>query len=239
MTTTRYTCRKVRGLLPLHVGGDLEPKHTSGVEEHLHACLSCFREFRELAGVRGRLGALAEEPLPAGILDGFAEEVMARIALEEPGPAAEPPRSLRGAMTPVRWAAAAGIMVAALLGLSRMDSSMWSAWMDGAGNPVANGPGSGSDAVGFGGSSRMLGGIPSRLDPGRSLAGSRTAPPRSASAPVIASAPVPVDGSAKPRSGLERFGVFGSGLQPIGHELKRIHDSMLQPDFDRRLRLRR
>lgn len=88
MTPRRYTCRTVRNMLPLHVGRDLDPRHVAAVDEHLGRCLSCFREFHVLADVRGRLGVLAEEPLPAGILDGFTEEVMARIAVGEPGPAA-------------------------------------------------------------------------------------------------------------------------------------------------------
>ncbi len=77
-------------MLPLHVGGDLDPKHVGTVDAHLKQCLSCFREFREFAVMRGRLGVLAEKPLPEGVLEGFTEEVMARIQVGEPGPAAVP-----------------------------------------------------------------------------------------------------------------------------------------------------
>lgn len=105
-------------MLPLHVGGDLDDKHVRGVDDHLHACLNCFREFRELATMRGRLGVLADAPLPDGILDGFTEEVMARIAVGEEGPAATPP----GQLAPVRrlWprmAAAAAVLLAVALGV--------------------------------------------------------------------------------------------------------------------------
>jgi len=104
-------------MLPLHVGGDLDELHVSAVDAHLKHCLSCFREFRELAAMRARLGVLAEERLPLGALDGFAEEVMARIAVGEPGPAAEPPRPARQQwFAPQRLAAAAALLIAALAG---------------------------------------------------------------------------------------------------------------------------
>ena len=114
----RYNCSTVRDMLPLHVGGDLDPRHTGPVDEHLHACLGCFREFRELATMRGRLGVLAEEPLPEGVLDGFTEEVMARIAVGEPGPAAEPPRPSLLRLPSVRLAAAAVLLLALSLAVT-------------------------------------------------------------------------------------------------------------------------
>ncbi len=117
MTFRRYTCRTVRDMLPLHVGGDLDPKHVTAVDEHLHGCLSCFREFRELATLRGRLGVLAEEPLPRGVLDGFTDEVMARIAVGEPGPAAPPPGRVVRLVTLPRLAAAAALLLAVSLGV--------------------------------------------------------------------------------------------------------------------------
>jgi len=117
----RTTCRSIRDLLPLHAGGDLTPDEAARVDGHLHACLSCFREFREHATMRGRLGVLAEEPLPQGVLDGFTEEVMARIAVDAGGPAAELPaaRRVRLELPPVRLAAAAAVLLAV---------SAWMAW---------------------------------------------------------------------------------------------------------------
>jgi hypothetical protein len=105
-------------MLPLHVGGDLDPRHVPEVDRHLHDCLVCFREFRELGTMRGRLGVLAEEPLPAGILDGFVEEVMARIDVGEPGPAAEAPTpGPRQRISSFRQlSAAAAVMLVALAG---------------------------------------------------------------------------------------------------------------------------
>jgi hypothetical protein len=114
----RDTCRSIRDLLPLHVGGDLNASQARRVDEHLHLCLSCFREFRELATMRGRLGVLAEQPLPAGVLGDFTEQVMARIAMGEEGPAAELPGVRRRLVLPLRPLAAAAALVMALsLGL--------------------------------------------------------------------------------------------------------------------------
>src|SRR5262245_10737346 len=116
----RSNCRTVRDLLPLHAGGDLPPDRAVLVDEHLHACLTCFREFREYAAMRGRLGVLAEEPLPEGALDGFTDEVMACVALGESGPAAALPSARRwrpDARAVTRWAAAAALLVAVGAGL--------------------------------------------------------------------------------------------------------------------------
>jgi len=116
----RATCRTIRDLLPLHAGGDLPSDKAVLVDEHLHACLACFREFRDYAAMRGRLGVLAEEPLPPRALDGFTEDVMARIALGEEGPAAALPLASRWwsvRSQPVRLAAAAALFAALTAGL--------------------------------------------------------------------------------------------------------------------------
>jgi hypothetical protein len=128
----RDTCRSIRDLLPLHVGTDLDSGQARRVDEHLHLCLSCFREFRELATMRGRLGVLAEQPLPAGALDDFTEQVMARIAMGEDGPAAELPGIRRRFELPPRsLAAAASLVVALSLGL--VLGSQWTTSADPAG----------------------------------------------------------------------------------------------------------
>ena len=124
MLRRRITCRTVRDLLPLHCGGDLPPEKGVQVDEHLHSCLACFREFREHAAMRGRLGVLAEEPLPEGALDGFTDEVMARLAVGEEGPAAALPSAQgwrRFDVPAVRLAAAAALLVAFGLGAWRTD----------------------------------------------------------------------------------------------------------------------
>jgi len=112
----RDTCRSVRDKLPLHVGRDLDPKFEKQVDAHLATCLNCLREYRALAEARAILGVVAEQRLPEGVLDGFTEEVMARIAVDEPGPAAELPRSARRRtplqLLPALSAAAALLLVA-------------------------------------------------------------------------------------------------------------------------------
>jgi hypothetical protein len=117
MRLLKDTCRSIRDLLPLHVGGDLDPGPARRVDEHLHHCLSCFREFRELASMRQRLVVLGEQQPPAAALDHFTEEVMARIALGERGPAAELPgvRRARPSVV-VPLAAAATLLVGVMLG---------------------------------------------------------------------------------------------------------------------------
>ena len=118
MRLHRDTCRSIRDLLPLHVGGDLDAGPARRVDEHLHHCLSCFREFRELASMRQRLVVLGEQQPPAAGLEHFTEEVMARVALGERGPAAELPgvRRTRPSVA-VPLAAAATLLVGVALGL--------------------------------------------------------------------------------------------------------------------------
>jgi hypothetical protein len=120
----RLSCRNVRDLLPLHCGGDLPPDKALAVDQHLHGCLTCFREFRDFAAMRGRLGVLAEEPLPQGALDGFTEEVMARLVVAEEGPAAQLPTASRWGridVPSVRWAAAAALLLAVGFGAWQAD----------------------------------------------------------------------------------------------------------------------
>jgi hypothetical protein len=117
MRLLKDTCRSIQDLLPLHVGGDLDPGPARRVDEHLHHCLSCFREFRELAAMRQRLVVLGEQQPPAAALENFTEEVMARIALGERGPAAALPgvrRTRPSVMVPL--AAAATLLVGVMLG---------------------------------------------------------------------------------------------------------------------------
>jgi hypothetical protein len=120
----RLNCRTVRELLPLHCGGDLPPEKAVAVDLHLHACLVCFREYRDFAAMRGRLGVLAEEPLPAGALDGFTEDVMARLVVGEEGPVAQLPsrnRWLQLDAPVLRVAAAAALLLAVGFGVWQAD----------------------------------------------------------------------------------------------------------------------
>jgi Putative zinc-finger len=138
----RYTCRHVRNLLPLHVGGDLPARQAAPVEEHLHTCLPCFREYRELTTMRERIGVLTEQPLPEGVLDGFADEIMARIAVGEPGPRAELPLAMERARTWPRYAAAAALLIS--IGLA---VQTYGAWGTGAMSGSVTVPSAGSEPV--------------------------------------------------------------------------------------------
>lgn len=158
MRLLKDNCRSIRDLLPLHVGGDLEPGPARRVDEHLHHCLSCFREFRELTAMRQRLGVLAEQQPPAAGLDGFTEEVMARIALGERGPAAELPgvrRSRPAAMLPL--AAAATLMLGVGLVLGYMAQTR------GAAAPAALAPSAGTPSAGSSALSQVENLIPSEV----------------------------------------------------------------------------
>lgn len=108
-------------MLPLHAGGDLDPRHAPAVDRHLSGCLPCFREFGELSAMRARLAVLAAQPLPAGILDGFADEVMARVAVGEPGPVAQAPRPGPRPVFLPRLAAAAALLLVTLAGWRLFD----------------------------------------------------------------------------------------------------------------------
>lgn len=123
MISRKLSCRAVRDLLPLHAGGDLPAPRGHAVDEHLSGCLACFREYREFLDLRGRLGVLAEEPLPAGALDGFTEEVMARIAIGEAGPAAELPARPGRLLSLPRLAAAAALLVGLFAGWQQFSAT--------------------------------------------------------------------------------------------------------------------
>jgi anti-sigma factor RsiW len=224
MKLGRATCRTVRDLLPLHVGGDLEVQKAELVDEHLHRCLACFREYRELLMVRGHLGVLADQPLPPGVLDGFTDEVMARIALGEPGPAAELPGSSRPLQRVLRYAAAAAVLLALGLGLASLNDL-----------PPSQAPPGGRAPSGT--VVRSLGSTPAAVSaPARPV--ESTLP--MAARPFGASVAVPVSAGDAPT--LFRFdspdGLLQAaepvGLQPMPH----LWPSRLRPDPNRELRLR-
>jgi hypothetical protein len=188
----RNTCRNIRDLIPLHAGGDLTPEEAARVDTHLHACLPCYREFRDHAEMRGRLGVLAEEPLPAGLLDGFTEEVMARIAVDAGGPAAELPSARRWPLQPVvlRQAAAAAVLLAV---------SGWMAWQaDLLGGP-SRAPSSASSPMA--GSARPEVVFPDGYGP--LTASDRALPPFPLHVPDISPISVQPSGNPGPRHGHE------------------------------------
>jgi len=61
------SCRQVRRLLPLHVGGDLDPSEASTVDRHLDACAECAAEGRVFQAARSALlGVRTSRARPAG-----------------------------------------------------------------------------------------------------------------------------------------------------------------------------
>jgi anti-sigma factor RsiW len=58
-------CHRVRRLLALHVGGDLDPGHRSAVEEHLESCSPCRERLRSFERSRQALFALKGATGPA------------------------------------------------------------------------------------------------------------------------------------------------------------------------------
>jgi hypothetical protein len=86
---TSAACVPVRAMLPLFVGGDLEPAPAKAVRDHLRACAPCRREAGSLLqAVRGLRRAAEADPVP-GVDDAmFArlhDRVMQRV--EQMGPA--------------------------------------------------------------------------------------------------------------------------------------------------------
>lgn len=59
-------CGKVRELLPLCAGGELEDGERLAVEAHLEFCLDCARELDRYREVRSWLAGLREDEPPAG-----------------------------------------------------------------------------------------------------------------------------------------------------------------------------
>ena len=68
-------CQQARDLLSLYVDGELPAAERAELEEHLEHCEECRCELAELRALVNALGALPQEPLPAG----FGERLHARL----------------------------------------------------------------------------------------------------------------------------------------------------------------
>lgn len=112
------SCERVRKLIPLAVGNDLDAGRKRWVDHHVTSCLPCYREMREWAGVLAELDpvrAPGSAPAPEGLL----ESIMAEVAVAAPGPLAPHPTPLRTRAQRVgRYAVAfaAGFVVMATAG---------------------------------------------------------------------------------------------------------------------------
>jgi hypothetical protein len=80
-------CNRVRRLIPLGAGRDLEPPVQAGVEQHLRTCLSCYREFRAYRSALADFATLASGGDATAPQD-LADSIMAAVRAGRPGPAA-------------------------------------------------------------------------------------------------------------------------------------------------------
>jgi len=104
------TCRRARKLMPLFAGGDLRPRLTAAVREHLDSCPSCWRELREYRLALAQVKAAAKEEGIPEWSDGEWLALMDRVrpAARETEPAV--------VFTRPRWAAAS--VLGAVIGLA-------------------------------------------------------------------------------------------------------------------------
>ena len=72
-------CFYFRWKFSLYMSADLHPRVKKRVGRHVHTCRRCRVEFKSLQKLNLDLDRLVESPPPEK-LDGFAEDIMARIA---------------------------------------------------------------------------------------------------------------------------------------------------------------
>ncbi|MSR46408.1 MAG: zf-HC2 domain-containing protein [Planctomycetes bacterium] len=106
-------CKKIRPLLDLHAGDDLDGHERIAVDVHLRGCLACFREFAEMRSLVDVVRATTRDELRS---EAAGESIVAGImgAIHGPPPAA--PRLLPRLLTASGWAAA--VLLAGTLGVS-------------------------------------------------------------------------------------------------------------------------
>ncbi len=113
------SCERIRKLIPLAVGNDLDAGRKRWVDHHVTGCLSCYREMRDWAetlAVLDPVRAPSTAPAPSGLLESILDEV----AAAPPGPLAPHPTPLRTrASRAGRYALAfaAGFLVMGTVGL--------------------------------------------------------------------------------------------------------------------------
>ena len=80
-------CRHVASLLEKYVDGELRPKETVFVEEHIKECHRCQRELKELTVLRSRLQEAVEAGVAdaslAGIWEGVTDKLETPTILEQ------------------------------------------------------------------------------------------------------------------------------------------------------------
>lgn len=119
MRPDQTLCDDVLALIPLHVGGDLEPEWTERVARHLERCDSCTAELERARAARAPFAMLRAEAdgwSAVDVWDGVRSELAREglLAPSSPLPAA-PRRVTRAPLVPLgRLAAAAGILALGL-----------------------------------------------------------------------------------------------------------------------------
>ena len=61
----RIGCEEALRMLFTYLDGELEAEHRHRVEEHLEECRSCFSRAEFERRLKGHLGELRQEPVPA------------------------------------------------------------------------------------------------------------------------------------------------------------------------------
>jgi hypothetical protein len=99
-------CRDFEKMIPLYVGGDLEPSRAQNLRRHLETCAECRRLADELEASRAWLQGLAAPQFEESILDDLRAAVQREIARTQP-------RSLwRDLFAPLRERPSAAISIA-------------------------------------------------------------------------------------------------------------------------------
>jgi len=107
------TCRKVRKLLPLVAGGDLDARRTAKIMAHVATCPECGKELANLREALARVKVMAREEAAPEWTSGEWHSLMSRIVAQEV--------QRRGRRVPSaprvrrRWAFAFGLTAVAVL----------------------------------------------------------------------------------------------------------------------------
>ncbi len=105
------SCRRVRRLVALWVGGDLAPRRVRRIEAHVAGCEACRLLAGRLRAGRDALAGFVEEPPDRVALRTVRQRVMARLDAAQADPAAGRTRPWRPA---IGWKPALGAALLAL-----------------------------------------------------------------------------------------------------------------------------
>jgi hypothetical protein len=104
-------CKHVQELLPLFVGGDLEPKRAKLVTSHVQSCAECSSAADEYRETRQLLQLFAPPPFSDAVYTGIRQRVLREIGQETTAPAL--PQLVASLFRPrIRWAVATALLLA-------------------------------------------------------------------------------------------------------------------------------